>query len=240
MSVLALRLAGPLQSWGTSSRYARRDAGREPSKSGLVGLIAAAQGRRRSDPVEDLVALRLGVRSDQPGRLVRDYQTARHPSWSNAALSTRYYLGDAVFLAVVEAERSLLEGIDEAIRSPRFPLYLGRRSCPPSGPVSLGVRDTMLREALTEEPWLASEWWQRKTRTSSVRLLASMDSSEPGDSAESRASVRDVPVSFDQERREYTWRTVTRCEIDVINEFAPAGAQPNRFGDLDPWSAVEA
>lgn len=191
--------------------------------------------------MEDLVALRLGVRGDQPGRLVRDYQTARHLSWSNAALSTRYYLGDAVFLAVLEAERSLLEGIDEAIRSPQFPLYLGRRSCPPSGPVSLGLREGTLMEAVDAEPWLASEWWQRRTRTPSVRLAVSVDSSDPVNGADrSRTSVRDVPISFDQERREYTWRSVVSYEVAVANQFASAPLKPSRFGDLDPWSAVEA
>lgn len=235
MSVLVLRLAGPLQSWGTSSRFARRDAGREPSKSGIIGLIAAAQGRRRTDPVEDLVSLRIGVRSDQPGRLVRDYQTAQHPSWPHAALSTRYYLGDAVFLAVLEAEHNLLEGIHKAIRSPQFPLYLGRRSCPPSGPVSMGLREGGITEALEGEPWLASDWWKKRTRTQSVRLAVSVDTPDP-----SGESVRDIPVSFDQEKREYTWRNVTSYEVLVVNEFASRATDSSRFGDLDPWAAVEA
>ena len=77
MSVLLLRLAGPLQSWGTSSRFVRRNTDRVPSKSGIIGLLAAAQGRRRIDPIEDPLHLRIGVRVDQPGHLERDFQTAR-------------------------------------------------------------------------------------------------------------------------------------------------------------------
>ena len=34
MSTLLMRLAGPMQSWGTQSRFTVRDTGREPSKSG--------------------------------------------------------------------------------------------------------------------------------------------------------------------------------------------------------------
>jgi len=72
---LVLRLAGPLQSWGGHSQFNRRETAGEPSKSGIVGLLAAAQGRRRQDPIEDLLHLQLGVRTDQPGSLLRDYHT---------------------------------------------------------------------------------------------------------------------------------------------------------------------
>ena len=77
MTVLLLRLAAPLQSWGTGSRFVRRNTDRMPSRSGVIGLLAAAHGRRRTDPIEDLLDLRIGVRIEQPGRLERDFQTAR-------------------------------------------------------------------------------------------------------------------------------------------------------------------
>lgn len=73
--VLVLRLAGPMQSWGSRSQFNRRDTDDQPTKSGIVGLLAAAAGRRRGDPIEDLVGLRLAVRVDQPGTLLRDYHT---------------------------------------------------------------------------------------------------------------------------------------------------------------------
>ena len=47
MSTLLLALEGPLQSWGTSSRFSERGSGLEPSKSGVIGLLCAALGRRR-------------------------------------------------------------------------------------------------------------------------------------------------------------------------------------------------
>lgn len=72
---LVLRLAGPMQSWGSSSEFNWRQTDAQPTKSGIVGLLAAASGRRREDPIEDLLALRLGVRIDQPGTLLRDYHT---------------------------------------------------------------------------------------------------------------------------------------------------------------------
>lgn len=73
---LLLRLAGPLQSWGTSSRWTERDTGLEPSKSGVIGILAASLGRSRDTPLDDLATLRMGVRVDQEGVPGYDFQTA--------------------------------------------------------------------------------------------------------------------------------------------------------------------
>ena len=138
MTALVLRLAGPLEAWGTSSRFVRRESGREPSKSGVIGLLAAALGRRRTDSIEDLLGLRFGVRVDQPGKVVRDFQTARTLDGARSMpLSNRFYLGDAAFVAAVEADPALLDTLEHALRHPTYPLFLGRRSCPPAGPVTL-------------------------------------------------------------------------------------------------------
>ena len=74
-AVLVLRLAGPLQSWGRHSTFHRHDTHSEPTKSGVIGLLAAAAGRPREADITDLCDLRLGVRADQPGSLLRDYHT---------------------------------------------------------------------------------------------------------------------------------------------------------------------
>lgn len=73
---LLLRLAGPLQSWGTGSRWTERDTGMEPSKSGVIGILAAAQGRSRDADLSDLAALVMGVRVDQEGVPGYDFQSA--------------------------------------------------------------------------------------------------------------------------------------------------------------------
>ena len=92
MSLLLLRLAGPLQSWGSASRFARRDTEREPTKSGVLGLLAAAQGRRRTDSIEDLLDLTFGVRVDQPGAVLQDFHTAHIRGQRNRELTRRLYL----------------------------------------------------------------------------------------------------------------------------------------------------
>ena len=68
MATLLLRLAAPLQSWGSDSKFETRKTDREPTKSGVVGLLAAALGLRRDDTegLARLNGLRFAVRADQP------------------------------------------------------------------------------------------------------------------------------------------------------------------------------
>jgi CRISPR system Cascade subunit CasD len=216
VTVLLLRLAGPLQSWGDKSRFNRRETRPEPTKSGVLGLLAAAQGRRRVDPVEDLARTRFGVRVDQPGTLVRDFHTAHALDGTSMPLSVRYYLTDAVFLAAVQGDVDLLAGLDAAVRAPMFPLYLGRRSCPPSGVVALGLREGDLESTLRQEPWQASRWHQERCPDPvAVEVVRDADPAEAGE------VVRDQPVSYDPERRQYGWRTVRRAQpVELANPAA--------------------
>lgn len=227
MSTLLLKLCGPMQAWGDASRFTRRDTRNEPSKSGVLGLLAAAQGRRRTDPLEDLASLRFGVRVDQEGTLLRDFQTAiRWESGKSMPLSYRYYLSDAVFLAAVEGHRGLLEGLRDALAEPRFPLYLGRRSCAPSEPVLIedGLVEEPLEVALANHPWLARPWYrERRPVRDSLRIVRDAREGE----VVGTESVRDVPLSFDPERREYGWRDVVREDVEVDN---PEGVMPRRSG----------
>lgn len=75
--ILLLRLEGPMQSWGTRSRWDVRDTGLEPTKSGVIGLIGCAMGLCRKDPALEMLdqSLRFGVRTDSPGVISTDYQT---------------------------------------------------------------------------------------------------------------------------------------------------------------------
>ena len=179
MAVLLMRLCGPMQAWGTQSRFTVRDTGLEPSKSGVIGIICAALGRSRSDPIEDLAALRMGVRVDREGVMKHEYQTAggvhrkgekygvitADGKPGGTVTSNRYYLADADFLVGLEAEgnnsASLLRDINAALREPRWQLFLGRKACPPSMPVYLPdnegypalIENMPLIDALTGYPW---------------------------------------------------------------------------------------
>lgn len=49
MATLLLQLVAPMQSWGSRSRFDDRDTEREPTKSGVLGLVASALGRPRAE-----------------------------------------------------------------------------------------------------------------------------------------------------------------------------------------------
>ncbi len=162
MATLLIRLTGPMQSWGTRSRFDDRDTEAEPSKSGVLGLCAAALGRDRIEPVDDLAALGFGVRVDREGVLRSDYHTAQifpGERRTSTAVTRRAYLADAAFWAALEGDEGLLECLDAALRNPYWPLSLGRKSFPPSQPLWLdaGVRDSALLAALRTAPSLRSE-----------------------------------------------------------------------------------
>jgi CRISPR system Cascade subunit CasD len=166
MSTVLLRLQGPMQSWGTTSRFDERDTQLEPSKSGVLGLVCAALGRDRSEPVDDLASLRMGVRVDREGVPMRDYQTATgvviassgKPDLGRTVVSPRYYLSDAAFLVGLEGPDEIVHQIQAALRSPVWPLALGRKSFVPSSPIcfSDGVVSVSLEQAFLQWPPLVN------------------------------------------------------------------------------------
>lgn len=216
MSTLLLRLAAPLQSWGVDAKFERRGTERVPTKSGVIGLIAAALGHRRNESIDYLHYLHFGVRVDREGVLLRDYHTAKNKKVSY--VTNRYYLTDAVFLVGLEGDEKLLSGIEDALESPAFPLFLGRRSCPPEGQVSLGIRmGKTLLEALREETWLVSDW-AKKREAPQVRLRIVTDA---GEEAPNTYFQRDLPVTFDQTHRRFGFRRVFEpTSLIVSNSYS--------------------
>lgn len=230
MSTLLLRLEGPLQSWGTESRFSRRSTDSIPSRSGVFGLLAAAKGMRRSDDLTELLTLKFGVRADQPGRIIRDYQTARPLDGGTAKLSERFYLADSRFLAAVQGSDSLIEDLGHAVRNPHHPLYLGRRSCPPTWPVFHGFTEQSIHDALADgSSWLLPEW-ARKKKPGKVRLEVAVDAPPSSKDAD---LVRDDPVSFDPAHRQYGFRRVKRYYVEIEN------AHSNRGLYHDPFAVLE-
>lgn len=192
MPTLLIRLVGPMQSWGTTSRFDQRDTGKEPSKSGVVGLLAAAMGIDRDNwsDLEPLTHLSMGVRHDRPGLLKRDYQTAGcaaqdtiikadgRQAKDGGVVSERFYLADAAFLVALESgDRMLLERIGAALRDPVWTLALGRKSYLPSESVWIlnGVQSATLLDVLTDWPWIST---LRNGETLPENLLLSLESAD--------------------------------------------------------------
>lgn len=245
-TVLLLRLAGPLQSWGETSKFNRRDTRPEPTKSGVLGLLTAALGRPRDADISDLAALRMGVRTDQPGSLLRDYHTVsdyRGLALKQAGVSAkgvqkltspakfthqtyRYYLQDAVFVVGVEGDSGLVSALSAALRRPAFPLALGRRSCPPTQPLCLGPRETPLLAALREQPWAASEHAKSvyaRQHGGKVPVLITLPVTF--DDPLGADVRRDVPLSFSPYDRRYAERRVKHLTVRVPTGAEQAGEE---------------
>lgn len=279
--VLLLRLAGPVQSWGVASRFARRDTHPRPTKSGVIGLCAAALGLDRNDPLGELAAVLFGVRADHPGVPLRDFHTVgggRYPirprdlvtdhrraaameaamvavegapsgsgtstvepfgcqsleSWYGAPkriaadpvsgaqvsaevrrhsmVSERWYLADATFLVGLQhPDRTLLDRLAHALEYPKRLLWLGRKSCPPSGQLALGVVAGDLRDVFESRSLLPAAGTP-STPTACARTWAWIESPRPLPGV---GPLQDQPVRFDADGPEHGLRWETRHRITI-------------------------
>lgn len=252
---LLLRLGGPLQSWGDRSVFNRRDTRPEPTKSGVLGLLAAAAGRPREEPLGELLDLRMGVRVDQPGTLLRDYHTVsdyRGRPLPQAGVSAkglqkptspakfthvtqRFYLQDALFLAALQGPASFVHALADAVKHPAFPLALGRRSCAPTQPLFLAIREASLEEALRAEPWQATERAKelylsnrRSGRPATIDLPATLDDPDGED------SLNDVPQSFAPRDRRFVSRRIRHTWVTLPTGFL----HPDTAADHDPFALL--
>lgn len=207
MPTLLIELAAPQQAWGSRSRFATRGTENAPTRSGVIGLVAAAMGLARTASLEFFDELEFGVRIDQPGRVERDFQTARTlDGRTSMPLSDRHYLADAVFLVGLgAADVSVVTDIQEALRRPRFPLYLGRRAFPPAGPLRTQIVDQSLREAIATAEWRATSTYRRHVGEQHPPLEMYFDA-KAGETADT--SLQDIPRSFDPRRRRHDWRDI--------------------------------
>ena len=212
-SFLALRLEGPLQSWGFDSQYNRRNTGLMPTKSAVAGMCCAALGLPRGSDKEqkflvnfDAIKMtaiaipRAGVKKELPVRRLQDYQTVQNTRRASGTinkdcvLTHRQYLTDAAFGVLLEGGSLLLKKIANALENPVWGIWLGRKTCIPSAPVFAGVkenRNDAFRLLIGE-----------KTIESFTRQ------EEVNNFADGRDSLPDTAVSFATKQRVFTPRRV--------------------------------
>ncbi|WP_204032165.1 type I-E CRISPR-associated protein Cas5/CasD [Sinosporangium siamense] len=256
-AVLLLRLAGPMQSWGDQSMFNRRDTRPQPTKSGVVGLLAAASGHSRETPLGDLLGLSMGVRVDQEGSLLRDYHTVSDyqgrplpqagvsakgiqkptspPKYTH--VTQRFYLQDAVFVAALAGPAAIMETLAEAVTHPAFPLALGRRSCVPSQPILLGITTEPILEALTNQPWqagthLRTAFEKRHGRLARIDRMVTVEADD-GDQI-----LHDEPLSFDPHDRRHTTRRVTHLWRSIPTGFPNPRPSEGPGSPQDPFALL--
>jgi CRISPR system Cascade subunit CasD len=219
MPTLLLRLAGPMQSWGTTSRFSIRDTGLEPSKSGVIGLLCAALGKPRDDSTIEkaefraLVELQMAVRADREGVMRVDYHTAQNfvradgskSKENETIVSSRYYLSDACFVVALSGkDESLLRRLNDALAYPHWQLSLGRKAFLPSAPVRITqqLREGEALDVLKTFAWQGGDG--RREKTSDEKLRVVFDAT-PEDHSEVR---HDLPLSLALGQRRFLPRYV--------------------------------
>lgn len=214
---MLLKLAGPLQSWGLDSRFETRNTNRYPTKSAIIGMIAASLGytRDQDQNIQKLNGLDFAVRIDQPGRVLRDYHIATKYKPSGAFernyQTVRYYLQDAIFVVAVGSTSSgLIDLITDSIRNPYYQPFLGRRSCPINADYFIDVVEGDVIASISGVPWQAKKWYQ-KVGSPKLELFCDRHLLENN----REFLVRDRVISFSQDRRNFGFRSVATTTIDV-------------------------
>jgi len=223
---LALRLQGPMQSWGFTSQFNRRDTALYPTKSGLAGLCCAAMGLDRGSAEEKsalekftdtkLICIaipRKQKRREATVKRIQDYHTVQNTRDAkgnikkDAVLTYRQYLNDADFIALFEGEKDFLIEIAEGVpgkpwclQNPKWGVWLGRKACIPSTPVFAGLYSSE-SEAISKIPEFEGETIKKFSRV--------MEVSSFGDGVD---TYMDQPVSFDIHGRKYAPRRIMFLE----------------------------
>jgi CRISPR system Cascade subunit CasD len=214
-AVLALRLKGPMQSWGFNSQFNRRDTALYPTKSALVGLCCAAMGLDRGSIEEkdvlqrfvDVKLICVSIPQQQKRREVavkriQDYHTVQNTRDAkgnikgDAVLTYRQYLNDAGFIAFFEGEKTFLVRVAESLKNPVWGVWLGRKACVPSAPVYAGLYSSEA-EAVKEIPEFGGISVEKFSRVEEVELF--------GDGVD---SYMDQAVTFDIHGRRFAPRRV--------------------------------
>lgn len=216
MDVLLLRLDAPLMSFGAVVVDQNHSVWRFPGVAMLTGLLGNALGwdhrdTRRLQALQD--RLRFAARWDAEPELLTDYQTVDlgqdfmiGTGWTTRGRREDRGKGDAttgthiryrdhwangvatIALALDGEGEPGLAALEQALRCPARPLFLGRKPCLPAGPLLLGRRKAEgVRAALAAEP-LADIGPRR--RPGRIPALWPLDEGE-GSQAEERYATRD-------------------------------------------------
>jgi CRISPR system Cascade subunit CasD len=244
-SVLALYLDGPMQSWGYQSRFNRRTTLAYPTRSGIIGLLGAALGIDRADwqrlaelNAQSLHMEILGLaRLDSKGRtrfpsLLTDYHTVgggydarTQRQWmprkaNNASpdtvLTYREFLSDVRFGVLLSGNDELLKRCDNALKNPRWGLWLGRKCCIPATPICQGFFEN--REA-------AQKHLERLVEGRVVRKVTEVERFDDGND-----TLMDIPVNF--QTREFQPRRVF-CEMIGENERNEGNGSMDEGGEVE-------
>ena len=223
MKTIVMKFCGPLQSWGTGSNFETRHTDFYPSKSAVIGMIAASKGYKRDNTtsLSRLNELDFAVRVDQNANLMRDYHIARqykkNGDFDRTYVTNRYYLEDAIFtVAISHKDDSFIDDILYALKHPYFQTYMGRRSLPLTYDFIICVTDKNPVDSLKSLEWQASSWFKNKYKREKVIALELYADSDLLEGI--KGSLRkDRVLSFSQKDRKFGFRYESRIWVHVDN-----------------------
>lgn len=241
MKTATIRLTAPLQSYGNQASFNQRTSDNYPSKSAVIGIIAAALGYRRDDArILQLNNLLFAVRIEQSGNMMTEFQTVEYQKSSTKTarkLTYREFIQDAVFIVAIGSDNDHeIEKIVSALKHPKFQLYLGRRSNPPAGPLMIETYDEENPlQVLEKLSWQAEPWYQKRLRAPKflTRIIADAELNPENNIT----MIKDKVGSFNQKNRYYQYRPVIikkKIELDNLEYKSSTDLKT----DLDYWSFV--
>lgn len=223
MKTILLKLKGPMQSWGTSSHFETRNTDYYPSKSAVIGIIAASFGYRRDQEqkIKELNELDFALRIDQQGMLLRDYHIANKYDKETGKLESvyvtnRYYMEDAVFVvAISHADDERMEKIYEALKHPYFSPFMGRRSCPVPLDFIIKMTEEDAITALEKLEWQAAEWYKDLYKKKHADYRADIYADKALIPQGIATMRKDYVISFSQKERKFGPRFEVRKSINL-------------------------
>lgn len=223
-----------MQSWGDRSLFGSRDTLPFPTKSGIIGLLFCAMGMggAQEDSLEELRLTHMdvyclrrknshvlptvisdfhmvgnGYDDKDPWSLLRIPKNSQGKNASNSGvkLTRRYYLQDAAFACILTVPKKWADAMMNGLQNPKWPVYLGRKGCPPSEPIFSGYFATPdeakleLIELLKKSSWVPFE-----------KITEDWGGGHVGGMV-----LYDVPVSFGMHKK-YASRKVIRSPIEEV------------------------
>jgi CRISPR system Cascade subunit CasD len=143
MKTLILKTEG-LSAYGLQTFDVHRRANHFPTRSAIVGLLAAALGitRKEQQALYELSEkITTAVQVNQAGEKMMDYHTVQNFRSPDGKIQKgtkptyREYWCDSEHTFAVSAESSLISQLEFAVKAPKFTLFQGRKSCPLTRPL---------------------------------------------------------------------------------------------------------
>lgn len=221
-AAVAFLIDSPMQAWGSSSRFQNRETEAFPTKSALLGLVAAAlgidkHGEDEGERLAEIANLRatvcalpragkaetlrltdfhtIGGGYDRKGSDVDRLSIPRKASGPpfGTVITRRTYLTDARFTASLEGSNLLIHQIADALTDPLWGVWFGRKTCLPALPLAPTIGKNS-KAAFESLLARVAEWDGRDLYE--LHALERWDEPDEGDPSEGDFHMSDSPVSF--------------------------------------------